>query len=79
MFDYIQGMKIVSLYSPNVSVLSSNRDELSQHHRTIWHQNKRVFLVGNLVQCNATAHVWCSLVDVSHEMALLAATNGFHV
>ena len=52
------------------------------HHRsTIEHFgiNKRVFLVGNLVHCNAAAHVWCSLVGVSHAVTTLAATDGFHV
>ena len=69
----------MSLYSPNVSVLSSGRDALSQHHRTLWHQNKRVILVGNLVHCNAAAHVWCSLVEVSQAVTILAATDGFHM
>ena len=49
----VLGMKIVSLYSPNVSVLSSDRDALSEHRRTLWHHNNRVFLVGTLVHCNA--------------------------
>ena len=31
----VQGMKIVSLYSPNVYVLSSGRGALSLHHRTL--------------------------------------------
>ena len=47
----VLGMKIV--YSPNVSGLSSGRDAISQHHRTLRHTNKRVCLVGHLVHCNA--------------------------
>ena len=75
----VQGMKRASLYSSNVSVLSSGRDALSLHHRTRWRQNKRVFLVRNVVHCNATYNVLCSLVDASHAVTMLAATDGFHV
>ena len=75
----VRGMKIVSLYSPNIYVLSSGSDALLQHHRTLWYQNKKVFLVGNVVHCNAAADVWCSLVEVSHAVTMLAATHGFHV
>ena len=49
----VKRMKIVSLYSPNVSVLSSGKDALSQYHRTFWYENKRVIHAGNLVRCNA--------------------------
>ena len=69
----------MSLYSSNVSVLSSGRDALSQHQRTLCRQNKRVFLVENLVHGNAAVHVWCSLVEVFHAVKMLAATHGFHV
>ena len=50
----------MSLYSPNVSVLSSGRDALSQHHRTLWHR-KGVYCwkVGSL-QCNSSCLVFVS-------------------
>ena len=34
-----QGMKMVSLYSPNVVVLCSGRACTAQHHRKLWHQH----------------------------------------
>ena len=74
----VQGMKKVSLYSPNVVVLSNGR-AISQRHRTLWHQKERVFLVGNVVQCNAVAHDWSSLFDVSYAVTMLTAKDGFHV
>ena len=59
----VQEMKMESLCSPNVAVLSRTGHALSQHHRSLWHQNKGLFLVEHMVQCNATANVWCSLVE----------------
>ena len=38
-----------------------------------------MFLVENLVHCYAAVHVLCSLVEISHAVAMLAATDGIHV
>ena len=39
---------------------------------------RRLFTLFNLVYCNAAAHVWCSLVEVSHAVTMLAAMDGVH-
>ena len=55
------------------------RNAVNNINRTVWNQNQSVILVEHLVQCVTTAHVWCSLVEVSHAVIMLAATDGFHV
>ena len=75
-------MTIVLLYSPNVSGLSGGRDAISQHHRTLWHQYKRVFLVeiwfiaiqlvSRSFPCrdNAGGHGWFSCTKILSSLVL---------
>ena len=52
------------LYSPKVAVLSSGR---ACTNAAPSNTNERVFLVGHLVICITTGHMWCLLVEVSYE------------
>ena len=70
-----------NLFSPLFIAAHVCNIRLSQHHRTPRHQNERVFLVGNVVQCNACISSCLVLVSRRSPYAVtaLAVTDGLHV